>query len=248
MRKILSFVQQIPAERVIIVVVAITVLLIISSFDFWVNWVRVGTPMPDGYHITLFVQSIRSEVFGSFIPILAAVLTSANYVEIIKNKVTAFILIRSDYYSFLFSILGLCFLTGGGVLLGGAIISYSGVALLLSPAEVIEKTQVVPYMNLWQTLWLLFLNGGFWASVGISISAFIESKYVAYLAPFVSYYILVILCERYLPDVFLLNPRNWLSPDVWPYGILGGTAFLLELTVLCGAAFVIRAERRLHKL
>lgn len=248
MCKIFSFVQQIPAERVIIVMVAITVLLIVSSFDFWVNWARIGTPTPDGYHVTLFVQSIRSEVFGSFIPILAAVLASANYVEIIKNKVTAFILIRSNYYSFLFSILGLCFLLGGGVLLGGAIISYGGVALLLSPAEVIEKAQVVPYTNLWQTLWLLFLNGGFWASVGMTTSAFIESKYVAYLAPFVSYYLLVILCERYLPDVFLLNPRNWLSPDVWPYGILGGTTFLLELTVLCDAVFVIRAERRLHKL
>lgn len=248
MCKISSFVQQIPAARVIIVVVAITVLLIVSSFDFWVNWVRIGTPTPDGYHVTLFVQSIRSEVFGSFIPILAAVLTSANYVEIIKNKVTVFILIRSNYYSFLFSILGLCFLSGGGVLLGGAIISYSEVALLLSPTEVIEKAQVVPYMNLYQTLWLLFLNGGLWASVGISTSAFVESRYVAYLTPFVSYYILVILSERYLPDVFLLNPRNWLSPDVWPYGICGGTAFLLELTALCGAAFVIRAERRLHKL
>lgn len=72
--------------------------------------------------------------------------------------------------------------------------------------------------------------------------------YIAYTSPFVTYYLLVILCERYFTDAYMLYPPNWINPDVWPYGFWGAVIFLLELTLAFGILFVIRAGRRLREL
>ena len=95
---------------------------------------------------------------------------------------------------------------------------------------------------------LLFLNGGLWAIIGMTMSTIMESKYIAYASPFIVYYLLVILYERYFPNAWLLYPKNWLDPEVWPYGVGSAALFLLELTFLCGLVFYIRGKRRLEQL
>lgn len=119
--------------------------------------------------------------------------------------------------------------------------------MLFRPLEqVAEKGTTAA--QIWPTLVLMFLNGGLWAVVGMTMSTLMESKYIAYCSPFVIYYLLVILCERYIPDAFLLYPPNWVKPDLWPYGAWGAGIFLLEVTVLFGILFVFRAGRRLREL
>ena len=95
---------------------------------------------------------------------------------------------------------------------------------------------------------LMFCNGGLWAVIGITISSLMESKYVAYASPFVIYYLLVILCERYIPEAYLLYPPNWTNPGVWPYGAWGAAIILLELSLVFCILFIIRAGRRLREL
>lgn len=97
-------------------------------------------------------------------------------------------------------------------------------------------------------LLLLFLNGGLWAVLGMTMSTIMESKYIAYASPFIVYYLLVILYERYFPNAWLLYPKNWLDPEIWPYGVGSAALFLLELTFLCGLVFYIRGKRRLEQL
>lgn len=246
--EIYSFILQISIRKVVVVLLSITALQIVFSLDFWINLLRAAKSLPNGYHITFLVQNFRSQAINSFIPILAAVLTAGNYIEILKNKVAIYCLIRSSYCSTLFCISLVCFLFGGGVILAGAIVSYGVITALLSPVEVYSKVNTVSYTCLYQTFGLLFLNGGFWAIMGMTISTVMESKYIAYASPFVIYYLLVILCERYLPNAFLLYPPNWTNPDVWPFGVWGASVFLLELTALCGIVFTIRAGRRLREL
>ena len=82
----------------------------------------------------------------------------------------------------------------------------------------------------------------------MTMSTIMESKYIAYASPFIVYYLLVILYERYFPNAWLLYPKNWLDPEVWPYGVGSAALFLLELTFLCGLVFYIRGKRRLEQL
>ena len=92
------------------------------------------------------------------------------------------------------------------------------------------------------------MMGGFWAVVGMTMSTFMESKYIAYASPFAIYYLLVILCERYLPDMFIIYPKVWTNLEVWPYGWGGVILFLVELTLLFMFIFAFRAERRLQQI
>ena len=96
-----------------------------------------------------------------------------------------------------------------------------------------------------KTCVLLFLSGGLWAVMGMTMSTIMESKYAS---PFIIYYLLVILYERYFRNAWLLYPKNWLDPEIWPYGVGSAAAFLLELTVLAGIVFYIRGKRRLELL
>ena len=82
----------------------------------------------------------------------------------------------------------------------------------------------------------------------MTASTVMESKYIAYASPFIVYYLLVILYERYFPDAWLLYPKNWLAPEIWPYGVGSAALFLMELTFLCGLVFYIRGKRRLEQL
>jgi len=93
---------------------------------------------------------------------------------------------------------------------------------------------------------ILFLSGAFWSLVGFTFSSLTMSKYMAYASPFISYYILIILHERYFEKLYVLYPKEWLFPsDAWVLGNLGVILLLAELMAVVSLAFVITAKRRL---
>ena len=139
-------------------------------------------------------------------------------------------------------------LSGGLVIVVGVLITWGISALVLLPMEKVAEAPSESTVFLLKTCVLLFLNGGLWAVLGMTMSTIMESKYIAYASPFIVYYLLVILYERYFPNAWLLYPKNWLDSEVWPYGIGSTALFLLELTFLCGLVFYIRAKRRLEQL
>ena len=147
---------------------------------------------------------------------------------------------------YLGSRLMVCFLSGALTVVCGALLAWGMAAMLLMPRT---EAGEVERGILTEALWLYALSGGFWAVVGLSLSTLMESKYIAYASPFVLYYLLVILHERYTPALYVLDPAEWISPQArWPFGAIGPTAVVLELTVVFSILFLIRAERRLRAL
>ena len=130
----------------------------------------------------------------------------------------------------------------------GILLAWGASALLFLPMEKVAEASSEASAILLKTCVLLFLNGGLWAVVGMTMSTIMESKYIAYASPFIVYYLLVILYERYFPNAWLLYPKNWIDPEIWPYEAGSAAEFLLELTLLCGLVFYIRGKRRLEKL
>ena len=139
-------------------------------------------------------------------------------------------------------------LSGGLVIVVGVLIAWGISALVLLPMEKVAEAPSESTVFLLKTCVLLFLNGGLWAVLGMTMSTIMESKYIAYASPFIVYYLLVILYERYFPDAWLIYPKNWLNPELWPYGVGSAALFMLELTFLCGLVFYIRGKRRLGQL
>ena len=100
-----------------------------------------------------------------------------------------------------------------------------------------------------QTLELMACSGALWSAVGLLLGTVTGSKYMAYASPFVLYYVLIILHERYLPDVFILYPKEWIAPSAhWQFGVTGVLLLVGELTVLAALGFFVAAGRRLRQL
>lgn len=209
---------------------------------------QTGGFFPQYYHHELILQALSSDTLASFLPVLAALPLSAGYLEDIKSKFARFLLIRGSFTGYLLGMGLACWLCGGGVVVLGALGAWGAAALAFTPLETVtEEVQVLVPQIIGQ-LELLFLCGGLWAVVGMTLSTVMESKYIAYVAPFIVYYLLVILYERYLPEAFLLSPKHWLSPEGWPFGRLGAAVFLLEWTVLAELVFFFRGKKRLKQL
>lgn len=201
------------------------------------------------FHNDLITEGLRSDSLTSFLPILAALPFSGCFVDDLKSKFARFFLIRSSYRTYIISRIIVCFLSGGIAILFGALIAWGTTAAVLIPIErEIEGMEPAAIDGLIEICFLLFVNGGFWSVVGMAVSTLMESKYISYATPFVLYYLLVILYERYFSDLFLIYPKNWTVPTAWPFGCWGAAIFLLELTLIFSLIFAFRAGRRLRQL
>jgi hypothetical protein len=73
------------------------------------------------------------------------------------------------------------------------------------------------------------------------------SKYMAYASPFIFYYVLVILSERYLKGIYVINPQEWLNPqNEWIGGTWGVALLVGELVIVLGILYAILIRRRLR--
>lgn len=207
-----------------------------------------GGQINQEYHNELISTALSSDTLSVFLPALATIPLSAGYLEDIKNKASRFFLIRGSYSDYLLGHCITCWLCGGDAVLWGAGTACGITAITFTPLERIVENPPELGRQIIEQIILLFLNGGLWAALGMTMSTIMESKYIAYASPFIVYYLLVILYERYFPDAWLLYPKNWLNPEIWPYGVGSAALFLLELTFLCGLVFYIRGKRRLEQL
>lgn len=211
------------------------------------NW--ENTFFAEGFHIELLGQSFQSDALSSFVPIAAALPFSGCFVDDLKSKFARSFLIRSSYRTYITSRIIVSFLTGGLVILAGALITWGAAAAVWIPMErKIEEAEPAAIGGLVESCFLLFLNGGFWSVVGMAMSTLMESRYISYATPFVFYYLLVILYERYFSDLFILYPKTWTDPAVWTLGCWGAAIFLLEKTLIFAILFAFRAGRRLQQL
>lgn len=203
----------------------------------------------EGFHMDLLQKGFQSDSLSSFLPILAALPFSGCFVDDLKSKFARFFLIRSSYRTYIVSRIIVGFLAGGLVILAGALMVWGTTAAVLIPIErEIEGAEPAAIEGLIEICFLLFLNGGFWSVVGMAMSTLMESKYISYAAPFVFYYLLVILYERYFSDLFIIYPKTWTAPSAWPFGCWGAAIFLLEMTLIFALLFSYRAGRRLQQL
>ncbi len=93
---------------------------------------------------------------------------------------------------------------------------------------------------------MFFLSGALWALLGLLLASVTGSKYVAYSSPFVIYYVLIILYERYF-KIYCLYPKEWLIPsDSWVLGSFGAILLMAMLIAVTAFTFSIFARRRLN--
>ncbi|MBQ1389849.1 MAG: hypothetical protein IIY78_09520, partial [Clostridia bacterium] len=152
-----------------------------------------------GAHRVILLNALKSNVMLLAVPILAAIPFSSSFAEDKRSGFLKQYLTRTDTDSYLWGKGAASMLSGGLAIVIGILAAFFVLFLVLSPVEYFGQRAVVSLMpKVLKYSILFFLCGCLWAGLGLIASALFNNVYLAYAAPFISCYLLIILQERYL--------------------------------------------------
>lgn len=214
-----------------------------------------------GYALQMMLDALGSEPVLLFLPVLCALPHAASFVEDFQSKYYRAYMPRTGKKAYISARLFSTILSGGLAMLIGALLLILLFCVAFSPMEIPKdqlKTEFYAsydygaYLSSlhWQLVGrvlLLFLNGCFWACIGGLFAALVINKYMAYAAPFILYYVMIILEERYFSSAYMLNPKLWMDPQLPGAGSVWSMAlFVLELVMLAVGAYGFAMARRMR--
>ena len=200
---------------------------LLSSVQGILAGFRSAELLSPGYHSDLIMGALSSEAMALALPILAALPYTASFIDDVKSGFIKEYLPRTTVPRYIAGKAVGCAVSGGLALALGILAAY----------------------NLIETALMFFASGAFWSLTGMTFAALTDSKYMAYASPFVLFYLLIILYERYFDKLFVLYPREWLDPSPrWMFGKIGVAVLLTEFSLLMALAFAYAAKRRLERI
>jgi hypothetical protein len=230
-----------------------------------------GTGLHEGFTIALVFSALSSDVVLMVLPILCAIPFTSAFLDDYKSRYIRAYLPRTGKKRYAGAKVIATAVSGGLTLFLGVaavLIVFSVLFLPMEvPAEVPALTEYERQMQLMMedaaqtdiasqqnfaqlmaTAFVFFLCGCLWSLVGGLLATLTQSRYMAYASPFILYYVLVILSERYLKDIYVLNPREWLNPAAdWVGGIWGAALFVGELIVVAGFGYSYVIGKKLEE-
>jgi len=244
--------QAIFSRGFFIGVIGIVLVIFLSSTESIIGAFRADALQPNGFHATLVLTALLADGMTLALPILCALPYTASFVDDVKSGFIKQYLHRTTVKDYIFGKLAACALSGGLVLVAGMLLAYGISALAFTPMEaaLMEGEAAQPYFaELLTRSLLFFFSGAFWSILGMTFATLTNSKYMAYASPFILYYVLIILNERYFDALYVLYPKEWLNPsDFWVMGIFGVILLLLELSLIVSLAFGFTAGRRIRQI
>ena len=244
--------QAIFSRGFIISAAGTALILLLSSVQGILAGFRAEGLLACGYHSDLIMGALSSEAMALALPILAALPYTASFIDDVKSGFIKEYLPRTTVPRYIAGKAVGCAVSGGLTLALGIFIAYGFAALMFLPMEAYPKAgETVPnyFDNLMETALMFFASGAFWSLTGMTFAALTDSKYMAYASPFVLFYLLIILYERYFDKLFVLYPREWLNPSPrWMFGKVGVAVLLIEFSLLMALAFAYAAKRRLERI
>ena len=201
-----------------------------------------------GYHENLFQTALKSDIILLVVPLLAAIPYAAAFVEDVKSGYLKQCLPRTTTTRYLVGKSVSCALSGGLALLLGALLGFMIFTLVFSPIEIYVDFPIPSLLGeLWFSLLLVFLSGALWATVGLLLSTLTMNAFLAYAAPFILYYVLVIMQERYFRAAFMLNPKNYITMQgAFPLNGKSAALTLFMLVILFVLLFYVVGQKHLR--
>ena len=257
-----NLMQALHSRAFALAVLGTVIVLAAGVFTDLLNAFRSETLLENGFHIHLVQKAVESDSFQFAFSILCALPYTASYMDDSKCGYIKFYLARCKRSHYILGKLIACMVSGGLALVIGILIFFGIAAIVFYPMELapvsiqgmaVNQADDMSELAEWllpflQKLVLIYLSGGFLSLTGMAASTLFSSRYMAYSAPFILYYLLIILCERYMKDCYVLYPKEWLKPVRFPYGWGGAAILLIELSALLVGFFYLMEERRLRQL
>lgn len=205
--------------------------------------------LPAGFHAQLVLDALRSDWVTLALPVLCALPYTTSFVDDVKSGFIKSYLHRAGMAAYIRGKLTACALSGGLALFAGVLLAWGIAVLALTPLELAPGAQEAtrPYFaELLTKAAVLFCSGAFWSLVGFTAAALTMNRFIAYASPFILYYVLIILHERYFEWLYVLYPKEWIDPSAaWVLGQWGVVLLLAELCAAVSLVFALAAKRRL---
>lgn len=209
-----------------------------------------GTGLERGFTMQLLLTAFSSDLVMLALPVLCSLPFAAAFLEDYKSRFLRQYLPRAGKRDYINARTAVTALAGGLSLLAGMAVTAGLFFLLFLPQETVAAESGMLSFYAAACLGkgiLFFLSGCFWSLVGGILAAVTMNRYMAYASPFIFYYMLVILSERYFRNIYVLNPKEWINPgDDWLGGFWGAAVLTAELTCAAAFCYQIVMERRLR--
>ncbi len=217
-----------------------------------------------GFSIELVLTALKSDVLLLVLPILCALPFTPAFVDDMKSRYLREYLPRAGRTRYIVSRVAATALSGGAVLFAGIMLVSCVFMLIFMPMELapllpdttagfappIEEIDIsaqVTFADLMGRAFTFFLSGCLWSLIGGTFATVTMSKYMAYASPFIFYYVLVILSQRFFQDVYVLDPQQWLNPsEGWAGGVWGVALLLGELIAIVSVLYGMLMQRRMQ--
>ncbi|HZJ56723.1 MAG TPA: hypothetical protein VFD89_00595 [Clostridia bacterium] len=193
----------------------------------------IGMGLDFDYHGQLIFTGLSSDIVLMVVPILCTLPYTAAFLDEYKSGFIKPYLMKCGKSAYIKGkILGAA-VSGGLALAIGIVVSYFITSLVYKPLGIADPTAVSSINVLFKRALIFFFCGCLWASVGALLANITLSKYMAYGAPFVIYYVLVILSERYFHSIYVINPEEWLAPkNPWVAGDWGIMLLVILVNII----------------
>lgn len=190
-----------------------------------------------GIHFTILQNTLKTDAVYFFLPIFSTVPFAASFLEDTESGFIKSVLPRSGRMYYIAGKILAAGISGGMVPVTGIGMFGGILQLVLLPMEkqvIMEQMNITYGKDIGRVCVLFFCAGMLFALLGMLFSILTSSKYMAYAAPFVLEYTLIILHERYLKNMYMIDPRIWLHPadGQWFLGELGTMIFMILLVLL----------------
>ncbi len=121
--------------------------------------------------------------------------------------------------------------------------------LFIYPLELRGSVDWDEAREVFRMLLRVSLTGGILSTLSGIFAALFRNYYMAYGLPFVCYYMLVILKERYLPEFYAMYPAEWIAVQQdWGTDKSGIWMFYLFLTAALTLSHGLLLQRRLTEI
>lgn len=229
--------------------------LLLSSVEGFVTAFRSSELLMFNYHTEFILTALNGNVMTLALPILCALPYTAAFVDDIKSGFYKLYLSRTTVGGYIAGKITACALAGALAILLGILAAWGIEVLVFLPKEAAPVEYITSTGEnvknvaspLWEKLLLYGISAAFWSLVGMLFATLTNSKYMAYASPFVIYYVLIILNERYFSSMYVVYPKEWLNPSVlWEYGSAGVILVIGEYIAVTALCTALAARRRLR--
>lgn len=220
-------------------------LVMAAGFPFY----QLEYPLSSGSFVSFYQIMLKTQTILFFIPIVSVLPLGASYVKESSSGFLKFYIVRMNRIEYIKKKTAETFAGGFCPFFFGGILTLFFCFLFLYP---LEWKGDIPWEAVLESVKMLLrisFVGGILAELSGIFAVIFQNYYMAYGLPFVCYYLLIILKERYLPKMYAMYPGEWIvCQQNWGSEKIGIWLFLLAFSGAAALLHSLLLWRRLREI